>query len=141
MSVIIADHRGFDEAILVVSGLGHVPHNQLLAVLAETVRKQTLRRFATKTAPSGAAWAPKKRPDGYGLLVRTGRMRNSIASRISGMTAEIGTNVHYAKYHQFGTRKMVARPFMGINPADAIELQRVAERFLAAGLGGAGSRV
>jgi HK97 gp10 family phage protein len=60
--------------------------------------------------------------------VRTGRLRNSIgaadteallqglngASRLSADTTEavVGTNVEYAPFVEFGTRRMAARPFL-----------------------------
>jgi phage gpG-like protein len=54
----------------------------------------------------------------------------SISSKVSGSTAEVGTNVFYGKFHQYGTRKMVARPFLGMNATDVAELRIVAERFI-----------
>lgn len=47
-------------------------------------------------------------------LVKTGRLKNSIASMVPAdeNTAYIGTNVEYAKYHELGTRKLPARHFL-----------------------------
>jgi phage gpG-like protein len=45
-------------------------------------------------------------------LFRTGRLQNSMDQFISDDFAEVGTDVFYASYLHFGTRKMVARPFM-----------------------------
>lgn len=136
--MIIVETRGFDRAILQINEFADFNRRAMLAALAETVRKQTIRRFANKTAPDGGKWAPLKPSSVRGrrtsgdILVDTGRLRNSIASKVYGHTAEIGTNVFYGKFHQFGTRKMVARPFLGISPADAAELRRVAEAFIRA---------
>jgi phage gpG-like protein len=55
---------------------------------------------------------------------------------VSGSTASIGTNVFYGRYHQGGTRKMVARPFMGVNSQDLSELQRIAFAFIGTALRG-----
>lgn len=51
--------------------------------------------------------------------VDTGRLRDSIASSSSILTkghpimqAEIGTNVEYAPYVEYGTKRMKAQPFM-----------------------------
>lgn len=48
--------------------------------------------------------------------VDTGRLRASIAWRMGrdwrGLYAIVGTNVHYAAYVEFGTRRMRARPYL-----------------------------
>ena len=48
--------------------------------------------------------------------VDTGRLRSSIAMEIGtdngDVVVRVGTNVHYAPYLEFGTRRMTARPFM-----------------------------
>lgn len=43
---------------------------------------------------------------------RTGRLLNSIITRLSTFSAEIYPTVTYAKYVEFGTRYMESRPFM-----------------------------
>lgn len=64
-------------------------------------------------------WAPRKnnadpeRP----LLYKSGSMRHELKYSLDGDdTVVIGTPHAYAKYHQFGTKHMPARPFM---PVDA----------------------
>lgn len=46
--------------------------------------------------------------------VDTGRLRNSIThgGDTQGLTAYIGTNVEYAPYVEYGTRKTKAQPFL-----------------------------
>lgn len=44
--------------------------------------------------------------------IDTGRLRASINSRVSGKTANIGTNVEYGIYVHEGTRKMEANRFL-----------------------------
>ena len=135
--VVQVEVRGLDEAIFRINEFQRIDRFGLLSILAETVRKQTLTRFNTKMSPTGGAWAPRKSSSrssrrGGRLLVDTGRLRNSISSVVTGSTARIGTNVFYAKFHQEGTRKMVARPFLGINQQDLSELTRITESFIAA---------
>jgi phage gpG-like protein len=60
------------------------------------------------------------------VLVKTGRLYESVVTP-NGTSDTIwetsadpaylifGTSVSYAKYHQTGTRRMPARPFMGMN--------------------------
>lgn len=45
--------------------------------------------------------------------VDTGRLRNSITTRIDGpLKVTVGTNVEYAQYQEFGTRHQKGKPFM-----------------------------
>lgn len=44
--------------------------------------------------------------------VDTGNLRKSITSDVKGITAEIGTNVHYAPHVEFGTRRSKAKPYL-----------------------------
>jgi len=45
--------------------------------------------------------------------VRTGRLRASIhTGKIEDGVYYVGTNVHYAPYVEFGTRKMTAKPYL-----------------------------
>jgi len=49
--------------------------------------------------------------------VDTGRLRNSIATRLSesssnNISAEVGTNVQYAKSVEYGTSRMGAQPYL-----------------------------
>lgn len=76
-----------------------------------------------KTDPDGRPWAPwsistmrqrtRERNLQRGLLYRTGRLLNSIKSRISGDRVEIYTNTDYAGYLQRGTTKMRPREILG----------------------------
>lgn len=60
-----------------------------------------------------ATWARKRTRK---ILTETGRLRRSIrvTGNRSGIT--IQANTEYAKYLQFGTSKMPARPFIGWSP-------------------------
>lgn len=44
--------------------------------------------------------------------VDTGQLRNSITSQANGLSCDIGTNVEYGIYQEFGTYKMAAHPFL-----------------------------
>jgi phage gpG-like protein len=79
--------------------------------------------FAANGLPAGG-WAPldpqyaafkaAKFP-GRGTLIGNGRLFRSVTTMTSGISsisptkAEFGTNVEYAKFHQYGTRKMPKR--------------------------------
>lgn len=62
--------------------------------------------------------------------VDTGRLLGSISTNVkqdgSGVTAEVGTNVEYANYIEYGTCKMGAKPFL--NPAFEEETEGLENR-------------
>jgi phage gpG-like protein len=77
----------------------------------------------TKTAPDGTRWDPmafstirQRTREGnvhLGLLNRTGALLNSIYSKVTGRTLEVGSRASYAQYQQNGTNHIPARPFIG----------------------------
>ena len=44
--------------------------------------------------------------------VDTGKLRASITTEVGNLEAEVGTNVEYAPYVEFGTSEQSAQPFM-----------------------------
>lgn len=44
--------------------------------------------------------------------VDTGNLRRSITTKVKGTSGEVGTNVEYAPYVEYGTRHQVAQPFL-----------------------------
>lgn len=44
--------------------------------------------------------------------VDTGHLRRSIHTQTRGLKCEVGTNVHYGIYQEFGTYKMNPRPYL-----------------------------
>lgn len=45
-------------------------------------------------------------------IIDTSHLRGSMTHEVKGDTATVGTNVEYAVYHEFGTSRMAARPFL-----------------------------
>jgi phage virion morphogenesis protein len=87
-------------------------------------------RFNSQTAPDGKNWAPLKpstlrTKKTRAILRETSAMVNSIAFRVAGDTVVVKPSVDYALYHQVGTSKMVARPFMGFEPGDAEAISKI----------------
>ena len=87
--------------------------------------------FLSEVSPGGMPWEELSpvTVDAKGfskILVKTGRLYESVVTP-NGTSDTIwetsadpaylifGTSVPYAKYHQTGTRRMPARPFMGMN--------------------------
>ena len=58
-------------------------------------------------------WAPRKdKKSNHPLLIRSGNLRQSITWRWNGDdSVVVGSSAKYAPYHQFGTKRMPARPF------------------------------
>lgn len=44
--------------------------------------------------------------------VDTGRLRGSITTKLDKLEAEVGTNVKYASFVEYGTSRQAAKPFM-----------------------------
>ncbi|HZV19954.1 MAG TPA: phage virion morphogenesis protein [Hyphomicrobiales bacterium] len=128
--------RGLETVIVATGKLQAFDPFRLLTIIGNTVRNQTVRHFQEETGPAGK-WAPlkestvRRKRGGHGqILSDTGRLKSSISPIVSGLEAEIGTNVFYGKFHQYGTRKMVARPFLGLAPRDTGELRKVIDAFI-----------
>lgn len=70
--------------------------------------------FTTGGLPVGG-WDPRKRDYGWPIMRRTGKLFNSLTNLrgnpnvITPTMAQFGTDVEYAKFHQYGTSKMAAR--------------------------------
>lgn len=71
--------------------------------------------FSAGGLPSGKKWKPEEEVDAYPLMRETGSLFRSLTNlfgppnRIEATSAEFGTKVEYAKFHQYGTTKMPAR--------------------------------
>jgi len=74
-------------------------------------------------SPAYAAWKSRHFP-GRPLLVLRGPMkrsltssssRNAIFNRTGGRQLILGTRIKYAKFHQYGTSKMAARPMFKVD--------------------------
>ncbi|AWB06811.1 phage virion morphogenesis protein (plasmid) [Azospirillum humicireducens] len=76
----------------------------LMVQLAGQMELDTQRRFEEQRGPDGNPWPPSLRAltQNGETLTDTARLRQSIGSRVTRNTAEVGTNVVYAAIHQFG---------------------------------------
>lgn len=63
--------------------------------------------------------------------VDTGRLRDSISHRVHDDVVEVGTNVEYAIYVEFGTSKMAPNPFLRSAAGDhANEYKEILREYL-----------
>lgn len=72
----------------------------------------------------------RRKPPGLKILERTGHLRRSIRTQVEGRAVVLSTDVPYAAAHQLGVprRRLPARPFLVLTPADQEELaQALAE--------------
>lgn len=126
----------------------------LMRQVSQVLKFATEESFAgEKHASTGASWprlAPstvrsfvtKKRRRGTGPILQvTGRLAASVTTTSGKREAVIGSNVVYAAIHQFGGRagrglrtQIPARPYIGLTPTDAGEIETAALRFIEAAL-------
>ena len=96
--------------------------------------------FDRSRAPDGRPWAPlkrgaSKRRPGRRPLVKTGNLRSWASHGVTTATATVWDTSHYGAFHQFGTVRIPARPFLppGRLPLVwGLRLGRVAENALPA---------
>jgi phage gpG-like protein len=87
-------------------------------------KDSTFGRPWAKLSPGYAAWKDKKYP-GQPILRATGKMEDT-AKIVPYRTGFNVNTTPYGAYHQFGTRKMPARPWMGIPPKALAALGAIA---------------
>lgn len=112
--------------LLVHTALGNA--SEVLDGIGATLKDSTRARIATgKSSPDGTPWqrlAPATlRQKGGDILIDTGQLHASIAYEVIGDTLFIGTSKTYGAYHQFGTTKTPARPFLGLSAQDETLIQ------------------
>lgn len=104
----------------------------------------------SKTAPDGSPWAEwtkrtrAMRTDDKGkvrgsLLLQSGMqggLLRTITYEASQDSVVVGSGKHYAAYLQQGTRRMVARPFLGLSAQDYHDIDELLADFLSGAIGG-----
>lgn len=130
--------------------------SQPMDVIGAALVDSTHHRFSTGIGPGGRPWDTSHRAaeEGGQTLVESRRLEDSITHNPTHNSVEVGTNVIYAGIHQFGgTIKakgggqlkfkiggqwvsveevdIPARPFLGIDDADSIEIEATIEAWLA----------
>ncbi len=118
------------------------PYTQALDESIRIIQDWEREMYLGQHGPNGAAWAPLSpvtiaRKEHSAILVDTGRMFESLTTPngtedtvwITGPTwLTFGTEVPYAHFHQTGTKRMPARPHVGVNEATVTLIgQRLAD--------------
>lgn len=86
--------------------------------------------YDTRGSILGKKWGRRKKSYPWAPLQKTGRMRSNTKSKKGNNFVEISNPTSYAKYHQFGTKKMVARPIVGSNPELEKKLADIAKKII-----------
>ena len=128
----------------------------LMATIGETLVSGTIKRFADEEDPQGQKWKKSRRAaeEGGQTLTETARLRKSIDYAATPDKVMVGSNVTYARIHQFGGTikpkkgkflkfngkdgnpvfvkevNMPARPYIGISTADMKEVRATIAEFL-----------
>jgi phage gpG-like protein len=93
--------------------------NTLFQRSSNIMHADIVKHFNTdKQSGDGSPWAPVRyKPKSGSILVRTSRLRNSMAQRWTNKTAEVFTNVEYGATHNFGDpkRNIPQREFMWLS--------------------------
>ena len=106
---------GLNELQKYVVTLQATQQQMLLEVAGETLISLTQERFALGKDPYGVAWKQSRRARDQGgqTLRDNGVLRNSFTWEMNGKDSLIyGTNIKYAKIHQFGGEITPKRKFL-----------------------------
>ena len=107
-------------------------------VVGMYVQKQTIKeRFDKEQAPDGTKWKPlsparikqrmkRHKTGNMKILQDVGELRRSVKYEAGQTYVRIGSNLKYARTHQFGRGNIPARPFLGVTP---LERQHINDMF------------
>lgn len=91
------------EARLKKLALGSAERQKALGALGGALANRVRLCFRLGTSPYGAPWKPLNPRFRTGQPLRdTGRLQRSITSQVQGDAVVVGTNVRYARTHQYG---------------------------------------
>lgn len=124
----------FEQLSAYLQGLGErlqsISFRRPLQTVALYLASQARRCFDESRAPDGSPWAPLVAPSARrgGASAKplrdTGLLMASLTGQGAGHVEQIsdvailwGTNVAYGSHHQYGTRRIPARPFLGLTPS------------------------
>lgn len=110
----------------------------LSRMIANQLKKTVMRNFEaqgrpTKWKPLSPRYRAWKKEHGYTdkILVRTGRLRQSINTRYTNDEAAVYTGVKYGVLHQTGTRRLPKRPFLVLPNEDLPIYERIVHDWVA----------
>lgn len=102
--------------------------------MANVLREDAEEAFETEQSPEGKKWADldpvykkSRYAKGYDgkMLHRTGQLIGSLNIDYGDDFAAVGVSESYGIYHQLGTKKMSARPFLGASEEGIDEIKDI----------------
>ena len=127
MIEITIDTSKFDRMMSDIPGALARAQRKALEGIGSAVEEIARNSFTKDKSLRPSPWAPRKDKKKHALLLRSTDMWREIKHKvISDDTVAVGTKADYAKYHQFGTKHMPARPFFPIDKTG--QLTPVAQR-------------
>ena len=114
----------------------------LMQSIGSLLEGSTRQRFADKQPPDGDPWADlmpstkAQKHGGGGILVEYGDLMRSGTYHASSASVAVGTPESYGKYHQTGTRHMVARPWLGLSTSDKTAINELLDKFMMGAVNG-----
>ena len=106
------------------------------------VQRQTIKeRFDQEQAPDGTKWKPlsparvkqrlkRHKAGSMKILQDVGELRRSIQYEAGPNYVRIGSNLKYARTHQFGRGNIPARPFLGVTPNERQHINDMFKAYL-----------
>ena len=114
-------------------GLGDL--SPVMAAIAAVVESSTRERFLTKEDSEGVSWKQlsperlRQKKGRGGILVDRGDLMRSITGHATAVSAEVGTDRPYGKYHQMGWG-VPQREFLGLSEEDVLDIQDLLNDFM-----------
>lgn len=157
MSSVTVTIQGDDQRLLNrLQQLRAADRKSALRAIAEGLRTSTIERFGREEDPNGNKWDPsvRARETSGKTLTKTGMLKSSIRSEVSGDGLAVGTNDIRAATHQFGDERTIrarnakvlrfriggqwiskaeirikipARPYLGISTNDESDIKNMVE--------------
>ena len=148
--IINTNPQGADQLKQKLSALGAKISNMknLWMSVGAYIQRQTIKeRFDKEQTPDGTKWTPlaqatvkkrlKKHKSGHmKILHDNGELRRSIVYEAGECWVRIGSNLKYARTHQFGRKHIPARLFLGITQSERLHISNMLRSYLQRILGG-----
>jgi len=100
-------------------GSRELPMDQISQVMLDAVQQN----FDEEGRPD--PWEPRQDDNPWPILTKTGALRGSITADIGQDSVMINHETDYGDYHQEGTSRMPARPFLILTDDDQDRIEEV----------------
>lgn len=100
--------------------------------------EEMLGNFMEGRRADGTPWPPRKHSYPHPILIKTAHLMHSVVSEsepghvenVGAREMFTGTNVFYAGFHQYGTKKLPPRPFVEVNDTAVDRMEEVVASFV-----------